>query len=126
MSILNVDEMLVDYGANMAAMLREGEMTMKGVGMRTSVRTRSNQPSSGGYGMAVGGYRAGMGYNGSLYGVPSTYVGVNPMTVSLQAKGQSDAIIRTQERTQGASSVQQLWNQIDEQTAAVQREMVSK
>ncbi|WP_040766960.1 hypothetical protein [Novipirellula maiorica] len=95
MSILNVDEMLVDYGANMAAMLRQGEMTMKGVGMRTSVRTRSNQPSSSGYGMAVGGYRAGMGYNGGMYGVPSTYVGVNPMTASLQAKGQSDAIIRT-------------------------------
>jgi hypothetical protein len=126
MSILNVDEALVNYGATMASMLRQGEMTMKGVGMRTSARTASNQPSSGGYGMSVGGYRAGMGYTGGLYGAPSTYVGVNAMNASLQAKGQSDAIIRGQERTQGAASIQQLWNQIDEQTASVRRDMTNK
>ncbi len=126
MSILNVDEALVNYGGTMASALRQGEMTMKGVGMRSSVRTASNQPSSGGYGMSVGGYRAGMGYTGGLYGAPSMYVGVDAMNASLQAKGQSDAIIRGQERTQGAASIQQLWNQIDEQTAAIRRDMTNK
>lgn len=126
MSILNVDPDLVKYGTSVASMLRDGEMTMKGVGMRTSVRTASNQPTSGGYGMAVGGYRAGMGYHGGLYGVPSTYIGVNAMNASLQAKGQSDAIIRGQERTKGAASMQELWNQLDEMTAQVRRDMTNK
>ncbi len=127
MSILNVDELLVDYGTAMATSLRQGEMTMKGVGMRSAMRTASNQPVSGGYGGIVStGYRAGTGYHGSLYGVPATGAYVGPGQATLRLKGQTDAIIRGQERTQGAASVQQLWQYIDEQTAAVRKEMTNK
>ena len=34
------------------------------------MRTASNQPVSGGYSTGWGGYRAGMGYDGGLYGTP--------------------------------------------------------
>ena len=124
--ILNVDDEMLDYGMWVSSQLRDGEMAMKGVGMRTSQRTASNQPSSGGYGYSFGGYRAGNGYNGGLYGGGGYTASVGAGRASLQAKGQSDAIIRGQERTQGAATVQGLWLGIDEATAAMRRKMVNK
>ena len=124
--ILGVDEEMLNYGAQMAGALRDAEMTMKGVGMRTSVRTAQNQPTSGGYGYSFGGYRAGMGYSGSLYGAQNINVSVGAGQASLRAKGQSDAIIRGEERTRGAASVQEIWRAIDEATSAIRRKMVSK
>ena len=126
MSILNVDDDLVNYAASMASALRQAEMIMKGVGMRSSVRTAGNQPVSGGYSWSVGGYRAGRGYNGGLYGAYGTTMGVGAGQASLRAKGQSDAIIRGQERTSGAANVQQVWQYIDESTAAIRRDMTRK
>ena len=126
MSILNVDDDLVNYAASMAIALRQAEMIMKGVGMRSSVRTAGNQPVSGGYSWSVGGYRAGRGYNGGLYGAYGTTMGVGAGQASLRAKGQSDAIIRGQERTSGAANVQQVWQYIDESTAAIRRDLTRK
>ncbi|TWU43750.1 hypothetical protein Q31b_12800 [Novipirellula aureliae] len=124
--ILNVDEAMLDFGANAANQLRSAEMMMKGVGMRSSLRTKSNNASSGGVAYSYGGYRAGNGYNGYMYGAPSVSVGVNAMNASLMEKGRTDAIIRSQERTSGAASVMQIWQQLDEATAAIRREMVNK
>ena len=67
-----------------------------------------------------------MGYHGGLYGVAPSYARVGAAQATLQLKGQTDAIIRGEERTSGAASVQQLWQQIDEQTAAVRRDMTNK
>ena len=94
--------------------------------MRSSQRTASNNPSSGGFSASFGGYRAGMGYTGGLYGVPQTTVGVNPINASLQAKGRSDAVIRGQERARGAATVQNIWQEIDESQAAMRLAMVQK
>jgi len=124
--ILNVDPEMLDYGMQISSALRDGEMAMKGVGMRTSMRTASNQPTSGGYGYSFGGYRAGSGYDGGLYGYGGYTASVGAGRASLQAKGQSDAIIRGQERTQGAATIQNLWLGIDEATAQMRRTMVNK
>jgi hypothetical protein len=126
MPILNVDEELLDYGTQISVLLRDAEMAMKGVGMRSSVRTAENNPSSGGYSTGYGGYRAGMGYTGGMYGSYGYSLSVGAGRASLQEKGRTDAIIRGQERTQGASTVQQIWQQIDESTAAIRRKMVNK
>jgi hypothetical protein len=124
--IMNVDDEMLDFGMQISSALRDGEMAMKGVGMRTSQRTASNQPTSGGYGYSFGGYRAGNGYTGGLYGGGGYTASVGAGRASLQAKGQSDAIIRGQERTQGAATVQNLWVAIDESTAQMRRKMVGK
>ncbi len=124
--ILNVDEELLNYGANTAAMLRDAEMAMKGVGMRSSQRTASNNPSSGGYYSTFGGYRANMGYGGVYYGTPNMTASVGAGRASLQEKGRTDAIIRGQERTRGAATVQDIWQGIDESTAAMRRQMTAK
>lgn len=126
LAIMNVDEKLLDFGAHTAAMLRDAEMAMKGVGMRSSQRTASNNPSSGGYSTGWGGYRAGMGYHGGLYGSYGYRASLGAGRASLQAKGRSDAVIRGQERTQGAATVQEIWQGIAEASAAIRREMTSK
>ena len=67
-----------------------------------------------------------IGWGGVNFGPNSVTGGVSAMNASLQAKGRSDAIIRGEERTNGAASVQQIWQQLDEATAAMRREMVNK
>lgn len=128
--IMNVDEDLLNFGATIANSFRNCESIMKGVGMRTSLRTASNQASSGGYAnTAYGGYRANSGTsgtNGINYGPMSVTGGVSAMNASLQEQGRTNAIIRGQERTSGAANVQQIWQQIDEATAAMRRELVNK
>jgi hypothetical protein len=125
--ILNVDEELLQFGAGVASSLRQAESVMKGVGMRTSLRTASNNPSSYGYSnSAMGGYRANSGYWGVNFGPTGATPYVSAMNASLQEKGRTDAIIRGEERTSGAANVQQIWQQIDEATAAMRRKLVSK
>ena len=124
--MLNVDEALLNYGGSIASMFRDAEMAMKGVGMRSSVRTASNNPTSGGYSSSWGGYRAGWGYHGAAYGTYGYTASVGAGRATLQAKGRSDAVIRGQERTKGAATVQDIWQGIDESTAAIRREMTSK
>lgn len=124
--ILNVDEEMLNFGVSIASMLRDCESTMKGVGMRTSLRTASNNPTSGGFSYSSGGYRANTGYYGVDFGPTGSTVTLGAGRASLQAKSRSDAVIRGQERTAGASTVQGIWQQIDEMTAETRRKMVNK
>jgi hypothetical protein len=124
--ILNVDEQLLDFGANVAASFRNAEMAMKGVGMRSSVRTQGNNPTSSGYTSYGGGYRGGQGYHGDLYGAPGYSVSVGAARASVNEKGRTDSIIRSQERTRGAATVQDIWQGIDTATAEIRRAMTEK
>jgi hypothetical protein len=108
--MLNVDDAMLDFGALVADSLRDAEAAMKGVGMRSSRRTAGNNSGGGGYSVSYGGYR----------------MGISAAHASVREKGRSDAIIRGNERTAGAASVQQIWVQIDEETAALRREMTKK
>lgn len=127
MPILNVDEQLLDFGAMVSTSFRNAEGIMKNVGIRTSLRTASNNPTSGGYSnSSFGGYRANSGYFGVDFGPMGVTGSVSAMNASLQAKGQGDAIIRGEERASGASNVQQIWQQLDQATATMRRELVSK
>ena len=127
MPIRDVDEELLDFGSMVASSFRNAEGVMKGVGMRTSQRTAQNNPTSGGYmNSSFGGYRANSGYYGVNFGPTGVSSGVSAMNASLQEKGRTDAIIRGQERTQGAASVQQIWQQLDEATAQMRRNLVNK
>jgi hypothetical protein len=124
--ILNVDDELLNYGSNIAELFRSAEMAMKGVGMRASNRRASNNASSGGYAYSSGGYRAGYGYNAAGYGDQGYTVRLGPGQASLQAKGRTDAIITRQERSSGAATVQQIWQTIDQETAATRRALTQK
>ena len=95
--ILNVDETMLDYGADISTLWRNAEMAMKGVGMRSSLRASNNR-----------GYRSGY-YSGNSYD-----------------KTSGDSAARNQERFSGAMSVQQIWQTIDELTASIRREMTAK
>jgi len=125
--ILNVDEEMLMYGRDVSQLLRGGGSSLKAVGMRSATRQGENQPSGGAavyssynsyypsgsysdYG-PVGGYRSG--YAVDLY-------------AGARQKGRSDAIIRQQERTRGAASAQQMWQQIDTQSADIRRAMTQK
>lgn len=124
--ILDVDPDLLNYGSNIAELFRSAEMSMKGVGMRASNRRASNNPGSGGIAYSNGGYRAGYGYNADGYGPQGYTVGIGAGQASLREKGRTDAIITRQERTAGAASVQQIWQMIDQETAAIRRAMTEK
>jgi hypothetical protein len=127
MPIMNVDDQLLDFGAMVASSFRNIEGVGKGVGMRTSLRTASNNPSSGGYSnSSFGGYRANSGYWGADFGPSGVTAGVSAMNASLQEKGRTDAIIRGEERTAGAANIQQIWQQLDAATAQMRRELVNK
>ncbi|QDS86532.1 hypothetical protein EC9_06960 [Rosistilla ulvae] len=124
--LLNVDPALLKYGRDISGMLRSAEMSMKGVGMRSSVRTGMNDPTSYGYTSGWGGYRAGMGYDGYGYGTQGYSVSVGGAQAAVREKGRTDAVIRGQERTRGAGSVQQIWQDIDGATAEIRQVMTSK
>lgn len=124
--MLNVDHELLDYGLQVASALREAEMAMKAVGMRSSVRTSQNNPVSSGYGWSFGGYRAGLGYFSDYYGVSPMAAAVDAGRATLQAKGRTDAVIRMQERVRGASSMQEIWQSLDEATVEIRRVMINK
>ncbi len=102
--ILHVDEDLLDYGAYIANSFRDAEAAMKGVGMRSVNRTRGNGGGS------YGGYRSGGSY----------------AHASIRAEGRNNANIRTQERSRGAGTVQNIWQQIDEAAVQVRRNMTTK
>ncbi|MCO8122825.1 hypothetical protein NHH03_13840 [Stieleria sp. TO1_6] len=124
--LLNVDEALLNWGAQIADSFRNAEMFMKGVGMRSSVRTENNNASSGGYYSTGGGYRAGYGYGGAGYGSAGYSVSLGAGRASVNEKGRTDSNIRSQERTRGAASVQEIWRQIDDSVAGIRREMTEK
>lgn len=124
--LLNVDPTLLKYGNDVSNMLRSAEASMKGVGMRSSVRTGMNDPTSYGYSSRGGGYRGGSGYDGALYGPQGYTVSEGAAKASVREKGRTDAVIRGQERTKGAASVQQVWQDIDAASAEIRRVMTSK
>jgi len=124
--ILNVDDELLDYGRDVAELLRGGETALKNVGMRSSLREGVNDVPAGyqsyygdgyyeGYG-GYGGYRAGYGYG---YGYTSPWM-------ANREKGRTDAIIRQQERTYGAAQSQEMWQAIEKQSAEIRRVMTEK
>ena len=126
--ILNVDDDLLSYGSDVAELLRGGETALKGVGMRTSLRTGENDGNTGynsvyGYqeeGSRYGGYG---GYGGYRSGYAVGYT--NPYYANRE-KGRSDMLIRSQEQTRGAASAQAMWMQIDKATADIRRVMTQK
>ncbi|QDV10775.1 hypothetical protein CA51_06290 [Rosistilla oblonga] len=124
--LLNVDPALLKYGSDVSGMLRDAEMSMKGVGMRSSVRTGMNSPTSYGYSSYGGGYRAGRGYDGALYGPQGYSASVGAAQASVREEGRTDAVIRGQERTKGAASVQQIWQDIDSATAEIRQVMTGR
>ena len=127
--ILDVDPKLVDFGAKIAATFRNGESIMKGVGMRSSLRTAesSGGGTSGYSNSSFGGYRASMGsYGSTYYGPQGMSSGVSAMNASLQQQGRTNAIIHQQERTNGAKNLNDIWSQIAGETAAMRRYLVNE
>ncbi len=123
--LLNVDPVLVDFGRQTSDRLRDAEMAMKGVGMRTSVRTSGNNAGyvDGDYG--YGGYRSYYGGYGTPYSSNVT-TNFNVARSAVRAEQQADNVVRTQERVSGAAAVQQIWAEIDRASAEIRRDLTAK
>lgn len=119
--ILGVDETLLNYGADIAGGLRDAESALRGVGMRTSVRT-VNSDASGSPTVSYGStYNQGYGY-----GFGATNYSYFNLRSGDRVQGQQTAAIRMQERVSGAETVRTIWKNIDEATAMIRREMTQK
>lgn len=126
--ILNVDPELVNFGAKIAATFRNCETLMKGVGMSSALRvSQTGGSGSSGYSnSSYGGYRASMGYGSTPYGPQGMGSGVSAMNASRQQQGSEIAQIHMQERSRGAASLQDIWNQIASATSKERIRLVSK
>jgi len=110
--ILGVDADLLSYGSETANKLRDCNLALKGVGMRSGVRTSENRGASTGTVVvnSYGGWRSG-------YGTTTSYAVDQQMM---------DSTIRRQESFVGVNFVQQSMQAIDEATSAIRREMTMK
>jgi hypothetical protein len=110
--ILGVDEDLLSFGAETANRLRDCNLALKGVGMRSGVRTTANRNTGTGAVVvnAYGGWRSG-------------YVSSTGYAVDQQ---RMDTAIRSQESYVGVTAVQQAMQEIDEATSAMRRAMTMK
>lgn len=124
--ILNVDDDLLTYGRDVAELLRGGEMSLKAVGMRSSIRQGSNELDSNNYNSF---YQQNPGYDGfgGFGGYRAGYAaGYSDPYQATRERGRTDSIIRSQERTLGAASAQQMWQDIETATADIRRVMTKK
>lgn len=110
--ILGVDEDLLSFGSETANRLRDCNLALKGVGMRSGVRTTANRDSGTGTVVvnAYGGWRSG-------------YVSSTGYAVDQQ---RMDTAIRSQESYVGVTAVQQAMREIDEATSVMRRAMTVK
>jgi len=110
--ILGVDEDLLSFGSETANRLRDCNLALKGVGMRSGVRTAANRNTGTGDVVvnAYGGWRSG-------------YASTTGYAVDQQ---RMDTAIRSQESYVGVTVVQQAMQEIDEATSAMRRAMTMK
>lgn len=120
--VLDVDPTLLNFGADIAGGLRDAESALRGVGMRTAVRTMDNTVNSDVPAVSYGGgYNSGYGYG--YGGYTFRYF---DMRSGARIQSQQNAAIRTQERVSGVATVREIWKNIDEATAMIRREMTQK
>jgi hypothetical protein len=114
-----VDEELLDYSAFVASQLRDASGSVRGMGIRSSVRESQITSSSAGYGY-VGGYRYGA--YGGYGGVRSVY------SPRAEARGiASDRrIVRSEERGNMATNVHQIRDAMIAATSDIRRKMTEK
>ena len=100
---------------------------MKGVGMSSALRvSQTGGAGASGYASSYGGYRASMGYGSTPYGPQGMQAMVTSMNAGKQQQGNEIAQIHMQERARGAKSLEDIWNQIEGETAAMRRQLVNK
>lgn len=111
--ILGVDADLLSYGSETANKLRDCSLALKGVGMRSGVRTAENRGTVGPNAVVVNGYG----------GWRSGYASTTGYAVDQQ---NMDATIRKQESYVGVTFVQQSMQAVDEATSVMRRAMTMK
>jgi hypothetical protein len=120
--ILGVDPVLLNYGSDIAGGLRDANSALRGVGMRTSVRTINNGANIGGPVATFGGGNTG-GFGHGFGGFNYSYFNLRSGDRVVDS---ANAAIRMEERVSGAATVQTIWKNIDEATAMIRREMTQK
>lgn len=120
--LLHVDEEMLKYGDFVSSQLRDASMAIKGVGIRTRAEEVNavaagvtNNYYYGGGGVGNYGY-AGYGYGGGSY--------TRGMDRYEQASARTQ--VRANEQATGATSVQQILQQIEDASAKVRRAMTEK
>jgi hypothetical protein len=108
--ILGVDADLLSYGAETANKLRDCSLSLKGVGMRSGVRSAENRGNVPVVVNGYGGWRSG-------YTTTTGYASDQQMM---------DATIRRQESYVGVNFVQQSMQAVDEATSVIRRAMTMK
>jgi len=114
---LDVDEEMLNFGAYVAAQLRNASMALKGVGIRTRVR-EVNTVAEG-----VSGSYYAEGYRYGRYGAYGA-----DWTRGMGRREQQSARtqVRAQEKAAGATTVQGIRQQIQEAAAVIRRAMTEK
>jgi hypothetical protein len=115
--MLDVDPEMLDYGAYVAAQLRQASGAVRTMGIRSGVRTReitSADTSSDYY------------YGGYGYGRYGYYGGAAGMQNEMKAVEQQRGIVRAQERGTMAVSVHQIRAEVIAATSDIRRKMTEK
>ena len=115
--MLNVDPMLLDYGAYVSDSLRQAETSLRDVGGKKRVRQLNAPAQYDVYGRSGAAYGRWGGYG---------YYGGSVAVEDWRATAQNRARIATEERVSGAKSARDIMQGIAGATADVRREMTKK
>ncbi len=115
MPMLDVDPEMLDYGAYVAAQLRQSSGSVRTMGIRTGVRSSEINSSNTGNDYYYGGYGYGR-YGGGVA------AGVNDIKAVEQQRG----VVRAQEKGSMASSVHEIRANVIATTTDLRRKMTEK
>lgn len=113
---IGVDKEMIQYGAEVAEMLRQNAMAIRGVNVRAGQNAAQAGLNSGGYGYEYGGYN---GFYPGAYGSVRGYYDPN-------TSADYQRVIGAQARGAGFGSFKNTISEIDQKTADIRRAMEAK
>jgi hypothetical protein len=120
--ILNVDDELLKYGADMAANLRALAMSLNGVALSSNVM---QDLKSGGMNVNFGSYYRG-GYYGGYYGGGGYGTWKSPGSIEYYDNYQQIRTMQDAAVAKGIKDREEIWKSIAEDTQAIRQKMVAK
>ena len=121
LSILNVNEDLINYGVFVAQQFRQASLAVKTMGIEAGSRQAQVTSSGNYYGDAVaGGYRYG------AYGGYGAAIARRADVAEVKAVGQERRTIRAEEKGIAATDIQQIRQAIIAATSEIRRKMTEK
>jgi hypothetical protein len=133
--MVNVDKEMLDFGAYVSQQYRNAATAIKGIGIRSRVRSvnASNNTGYGYYGpnyynggYAYNGYyyRGGYGYGYGVNNAMSNYT--NARNSQIRAEMSARTQVKVQEKAMGAQAARAIMQDVENATQEVRRRMVDK